>query len=186
FYSTCVRCALTGLGINSKWGITGVLTLGCHLIYLLSAVLIPHPLRQSDNFPMVDHFVVGVAGGSGSGKTTLTRALVDVLGKDSVTHLCHDSYYRDLSHLPLAQRRQTNFDHPRSLETSLLVQHLKELKGGQTVDIPVYDFTVHSRTSRTERTPPRKVILLEGILIFSDPDLVDLMDMKIFVDTVSG
>ncbi|CAN0142793.1 unnamed protein product [Discosporangium mesarthrocarpum] len=136
------------------------------------------------DLPIDDVIVVGVAGGSGSGKTTLSKAVVKALGSDSVTHICHDSYYRNLSHLPLEARGKTNFDHPSSLETSLLVNHLKELKAGRPVEVPVYDFSTHTRTAHTVRTLGKRVILVEGILIFSEPELVEQMDIKIFVDTV--
>lgn len=99
----------------------------------------------------VKPIVIGIAGGSGSGKTTLSRAVATALGMDKVTYICHDYYYRDLSHLPLEERAATNFDHPDSLETSLLVEQLAALKEGEAVDVPTYDFTIHSRTERTMR-----------------------------------
>ncbi|CAM9534946.1 unnamed protein product [Ectocarpus fasciculatus] len=128
--------------------------------------------------------VVGIAGGSGSGKTTLSRAVVEALGgAQRVTYICHDYYYRDLSHLPIEQRAKTNFDHPDALETSLLVKQLEVLKAGGAADVPMYDFTVHSRKEETTRAEGRGVIIVEGILIFAHAELRDLLDVKIFVDT---
>eukprot|EP00903_Cladosiphon_okamuranus_P019228 g17682.t1 len=128
--------------------------------------------------------VVGIAGGSGSGKTTLSRAIVEALGgSQHVTYICHDYYYKDLSHLAVEERAKTNFDHPNALETSLLVQQLAVLKAGGSADVPTYDFTVHSRTKETMRAEGKGVIIVEGILIFTDPELRDLLDVKVFVDT---
>ncbi|CAN0016489.1 unnamed protein product [Laminaria digitata] len=127
--------------------------------------------------------VVGIAGGSGSGKTTLSRALVSALGARNVTYICHDYYYRDLSHLPKEERAKTNFDHPDALETTLLVKQLEVLKSGGAVDVPIYDFAVHTRARETMRAEGKGVIVVEGILIFCDPCLRDLLDIKVFVDT---
>lgn len=126
--------------------------------------------------------VVGIAGGSGSGKTTLAHAIYEDLGAQNITLLSHDAYYRDISHLTLEQREKQNFDHPDSLETSLLVEHIKQLKNGFAVHIPTYDYATHSR-KQDVKAIPRPIILIEGILILSDKDLRDLMDIKIFVDT---
>jgi len=127
--------------------------------------------------------VIGIAGGTGSGKTTVASAILNRVGSQHIGFLPHDAYYRDLSHLPLEGRRQINFDHPDSLETELLVKHVKQLKNWQPVEMPVYDFTTHSRTSQTIHVEPRRVILVEGILIFYEQDLRPLFDVKIFVDT---
>jgi uridine kinase len=127
--------------------------------------------------------VVGIAGGTGSGKTSLAQAVYSSLGKENVTYICHDSYYRDLSHLPVEERAKNNFDHPRSLETELLVEHLRQLKAGKAINVPIYDFTVHSRKMEVQVAIPRQVIIIEGILIFSDEDLLKEIDIKIFVDT---
>jgi uridine kinase len=126
--------------------------------------------------------IVGVAGGSGSGKTTVVRRLVDALGGDDVAVLHHDSYYRDASHLPPPERAAINYDHPDSLETELLIEHLEALLAGRAVHVPVYDFAHHIRTDRTERVEPRPVIILDGILILWDRRLRELMDVKLFVD----
>ncbi len=130
--------------------------------------------------------MVGIAGGSGSGKTTLAQAIYTALGREeNVTFISHDSYYKDLSSWTMAQREQQNFDHPNSLDTDLLVEHLKSLKSGEKALIPNYDFTTHSRTGELTLALPRRVILVEGILIFTEPALTDLLDVKIFVDTES-
>ncbi|MBE2238580.1 MAG: uridine kinase [Caldilineaceae bacterium] len=128
-------------------------------------------------------FVIGVAGGTGSGKTTVSRRIWETVGRERIAYLQHDNYYKDQSHLTSEERARTNYDHPDSLETSLMVRHLRELRAGRPVDIPVYDFTVGNRSKETLRVNPAKVILVEGILIFAEPDLCELMDMRIFVDT---
>ncbi|TDH72827.1 hypothetical protein CCR75_008969 [Bremia lactucae] len=127
--------------------------------------------------------VVGVCGGSGSGKTTLSRAIMSEFGADRVSYLSHDYYYKDLTHLTVEQRAKHNFDHPDALETDLMVEHLTQLRNGETVDVPVYDFSFHSRCKTTTLMKPNSVILVEGILIFAEQALADLMDIKIFVET---
>ena len=129
------------------------------------------------------HIVIGVAGGTGSGKTTVAQEIVKRVGPDRLTYIQHDSYYRDWGDLPRAERDRVNFDHPDSLETELLIEHLKQLRQGRAIDLPVYDFRTHSRTPETRRIEPKPVILLEGILLFADKALRDLIDVKIFVDT---
>jgi len=130
-----------------------------------------------------DVIVLGIAGGSGSGKTTLAKAIYESLGEMNITFISHDSYYKDLSHLTMKEREKTNFDHPDSLDTDLLVKHLIDLKNGEDVCIPCYDYATHSRKSSGTILPPRSIVLLEGILIFNDPNLYKLIDVKIFVDT---
>jgi uridine kinase len=127
--------------------------------------------------------VIGIAGGTGSGKTTVAEVILKRVGADRIAFLAHDAYYRDLEALPRAQRDAINFDHPDSLETDLMVRHLEALRRWQAVDIPVYDFTIHARTARTLRIEPQPVILVEGILVFAEPALRSLFDVKIFVDT---
>lgn len=127
--------------------------------------------------------VIGIAGGSGSGKTTLARLILQRVGEDRIAYLPHDAYYKDLSNLPPNQRMSVNFDHPDSLDTELLIQHVLQLRNYQPVDLPVYDFKTHTRTQETRRVEPRGVIMVEGILIFADPELRKLLDVKIFVDT---
>ncbi len=126
--------------------------------------------------------VIGVAGGSGSGKTTVVRRIADSLGEDAVTVLEHDRYYRDRNDLRLEERAALNYDHPDSLETDLLVRHLHELRAGRPVQAPLYDFARHARQPITLTALPRRAIIVEGILIFSDPPLRALMDVKVFVD----
>ncbi len=127
--------------------------------------------------------VIGIAGGTGSGKTTVANVILERVGADKIAFLPHDAYYKDLADLPRAQREIVNFDHPDSLETQLLIAHLEALLRWEPVEIPVYDFTRHVRTRNTERVDPHPVILVEGIIIFAEPDLVKLFDVKIFVDT---
>lgn len=127
--------------------------------------------------------VIGIAGGSGSGKTTLASLIIERVGKDKIAFLPHDAYYKDLSELPLNQRASINFDHPDSLDTNLLIKHILALKDNNRVDIPIYDFKTHSRTGKTIHIPPKPVIMVEGILIFGEPELRILLDVKIFVDT---
>ena len=131
-----------------------------------------------------DVIVVGIAGGSGSGKTTLAKAIYEEMGDENVVYISHDSYYRDISHLSLEDRGECNFDHPDSLETSLLIEHIKQLKAKIGVHIPSYDYATHSRvTNSGEDARSRPIIIVEGILILSDPELHELIDIKIFVDT---
>jgi uridine kinase len=127
--------------------------------------------------------VIGVAGGSGSGKTTVVRRIMEALGEDDATVLEHDRYYRDHPGLRLEERASLNFDHPDSLETPLLVEHVRALRAGQTVAVPDYDFTMHARKAETTTITPRAALIVEGILIFTDKALRDLMDVKVFVDT---
>jgi uridine kinase len=129
--------------------------------------------------------VIGIAGGSGSGKTTVAQEILQRVGPERIAFLQHDSYYKDLSGLPPAQRAEVNFDHPNSLETDLLIEHVAALRDGKAVDVPIYDFATHSRTDQTFTVQPRGVILVEGILIFTEPALRDMFDVKIFVDTDS-
>lgn len=129
--------------------------------------------------------MIGVAGGSGSGKTTVVRRIVDSLGSEHVTLLDHDRYYRDRNDLRLEERAALNYDHPDSLETDLLVQHVRALKAGTAVEAPRYDFTRHARLTEKDTLEPRRALIVEGILIFTDAALRDLMDIKVFVDTDS-
>ena len=130
-------------------------------------------------------FVIGVAGGSGSGKTTVVRRIVDSLGPDQVTLLDHDRYYRARNDLRLEERAALNYDHPDALETDLMVTHVRALKAGQAVEVPQYDFTRHARLLETHTFQPRRALIVEGILVFTDAALRDLMDIKVFVDTDS-
>lgn len=128
-------------------------------------------------------FVIGIAGGTGSGKTTVARRIYESLHLDAAVFLDQDSYYKDLAHLPLEERKQLNFDHPDALDNALLVEHLERLVARQPIDKPTYDFAAHTRAAETVRIEPRDVILVEGILLFVEPRLRELFDLKIFVDT---
>lgn len=130
-----------------------------------------------------DPLVIGIAGGSGSGKTTVAHAILSRVGRDRIAFLQHDSYYKDLSGLPPVQRSEINFDHPDSLESELLIEHIASLRDGQPVDVPVYDFATDRRTDQSFIVQPRSVILVEGILIFTEAKLRKMFDVKIFVDT---
>ena len=125
--------------------------------------------------------IIGIAGGTGSGKSTFTRKLKKEF-KDDVAVLYHDNYYRDQSDIPLEERRKTNYDHPDAMETELLVRQLQELKEGKTIQCPTYDYTLHTRSSEVVTVEPKKVILLEGILVLADERLRDLMDIKVYVE----
>ena len=127
--------------------------------------------------------VVGVAGGSASGKTTVVRRLVEHLGPSLASVLEHDRYYRDHSHLPPEHRVTVNYDHPDALETDLLVAHVRQLRDGLPAAVPVYDFARHARAPRVDMVPPRRTIIVEGILVFTHAALRGLMDIKVFVDT---
>jgi uridine kinase len=127
--------------------------------------------------------LIGIAGGSGSGKTTVARRLYESLHLDSAAFLDHDAYYRELGHLSLQERAQINFDHPDSLDNDLFVEHLRRLIAREPIEKPVYDFTAHTRAPETVRVEPRDVVLVDGILLFAEPRLRELFDLKIFVDT---
>lgn len=127
--------------------------------------------------------ILGVAGGSGSGKTTVVSRIVEKIGEENILLLQHDSYYRDLGHLSLDERKKQNFDHPTALETELMIRHIGALKEGYQIELPVYDFVAHTRSDETIKTAPKKIILVDGILIFAEPELRKQMDIKLFVDT---
>jgi uridine kinase len=127
--------------------------------------------------------VIGVAGGTASGKSTVVKAILDRVGRERIAHIQHDSYYRDLSHLPLEERRAFNFDHPNSLDTPLLVQQLCRLRQGDQIEVPTYDFSSYCRLPATRRVEPRPVVIVDGILILAEPELRELIDVKIYVDT---
>lgn len=133
--------------------------------------------------PSKTPLVIAIAGGSGSGKTTVANVILERVGAHRIAYLPHDAYYRDLSNLPTAQRIAVNFDHPDSLESDLLIEHIMKLKNWQPVEMPIYDFTRHTRTERSIIIQPQRVVMVEGILIFAEPRLRELFDVKIFVDT---
>lgn len=126
--------------------------------------------------------VIGIAGGSGSGKTTLAQAILDEIGSEKIAFLPHDAYYRDQDHLTFEERVKVNYDHPDSLETELLIKHLKALIAGQAIQMPVYDFKLHSRSKETKIIQPRSIILVEGILILYEKVLRQYFEVKLFVD----
>jgi uridine kinase len=125
---------------------------------------------------------VGVSGGSGSGKSTFIGKMLELLGSENATVIQHDAYYYDLSHLSLEEREQQNFDHPGALETDLLTTHLGELLEGHSVDIPVYDFSTHTRKGSTRSVSPKGVVFVEGILLLTDPVLRSLLDLTIYLE----
>lgn len=127
--------------------------------------------------------IIGIAGGTGSGKTTVARAIYDRVGSDRIEWISHDSYYRNFDALPPEERAKINFDHPDSLESELLTRHLDVLSKGSSVEVPVYDFATHSRKADTQRVEPRKVIIVEGILVLAEAELRKRINIKLFVDT---
>ena len=131
----------------------------------------------------MNNLIIGIAGGSGSGKTTLACRLKALFGEDEVRLISHDSYYKRHDELPYEERCKLNYDHPDSFDTPLMVAHLRELRAGHPVQVPVYDYTIHNRSDKTVTVQPAPVIIVEGILIFENQELRDLMDIKIFVDT---
>jgi uridine kinase len=137
-------------------------------------MLNPHPLTP---------VTIGVAGGSGSGKTTVSNAILERVGTEHIAYIEHDAYYKDIRDLPFPPNEIINFDHPDSLETALLIEHIQQLKQGRPAEVPIYDFTHNRRTSEVKIVEPQPIILVEGILIFAEPDLRKLFDVRIFVDT---
>ena len=128
-------------------------------------------------------FVIGMAGGSGSGKTTISASIVEQIGPDRVALIPHDAYYRHRPELSYEERTRVNYDHPDSLETGLLLTHIADLAAGQAIDQPVYDFSRHLRRAEASTVQPRPVLLIEGILILAEPELREIMDLRVFVDT---
>lgn len=127
--------------------------------------------------------VIGIAGGTGSGKTTVASVILNKVGRSRIAYIPHDAYYKDLRHLTPLRRQEINFDHPDSLESELMMQHIQDLRDWKPVYLPIYDFTTHTRTEQTVEVKPSRVILVEGILIFTEASLRDMFDVKIFVDT---
>lgn len=132
--------------------------------------------------PRLSPYIIGVAGGTGSGKTTVSQRITEMVGVQHITRIQHDDYYRDHSNLSAEERALVNYDHPDSLDTPLLVQHLLALRAGRAVDAPIYDFATHAPLQQTQRFEPARIILVEGILIFVEKELRELMDMRIYVD----
>lgn len=129
--------------------------------------------------------IIGIGGGSGSGKTTVADRILNNVDQNHVAVLQHDSYYRNLADMPLELRHQINFDHPDALDNELFINHLRTLRAGEAIEMPVYDFAQHVRQRETVRVQPRPIIIVEGILIFVDADIRELMDIKIFVETAA-
>lgn len=127
--------------------------------------------------------IIGICGGTGSGKTTLARRIIETVGRENVILVEQDSYYRNLADMPLDERHQANFDHPDSIDSEMLMNHLKRLKLGQSIEMPVYDFKTHTRSDKTDHIQPKPVVVVEGILIFSEPRILNLLDVRVFVDT---
>lgn len=127
--------------------------------------------------------IIGICGGTGSGKTTIARAIVGAVGGSNVVLVEQDSYYRNLADMPLDERHQANFDHPDSIDSDMLVNHLMRLKQGLKVEMPLYDFKSHTRSDRIEIIEPKPVVIVEGILIFAEPRVLSLLDMRVYVDT---
>ena len=127
--------------------------------------------------------IIGICGGTGSGKTTIARAIVDAVGAQNVVLIEQDSYYRNLADMPLDERHQAHFDHPDSIDSDMLVNHLIRLKQGLKVEMPLYDFKTHTRSDEIEIIEPKPVVIVEGILIFAEPRVLDLLDVRVFVDT---
>ena len=128
-------------------------------------------------------YIVGIAGGTGSGKTTVAHRLTSAMPAGRCIMLEHDAYYRDQGHLSPEARAEVNYDHPAALESSLLAHHLRELRAGRAVEVPIYDFATHTRRRDTRTVEPARVIIVEGILVFTEPVLRELIDIKIYVDT---
>ncbi|HZS08094.1 MAG TPA: uridine kinase [Blastocatellia bacterium] len=127
--------------------------------------------------------IIGICGGTGSGKTTVARRILENVSDEQVVYLQQDSYYRNLGDMPLEMRHPINFDHPDALDNDLFINHVRSLKAGEPIDIPLYDYTTHTRLRETRRIEPKLVTIVEGILVFADAVLRELMDVKIFVDT---
>ncbi|MEA2204177.1 MAG: uridine kinase [Blastocatellia bacterium] len=127
--------------------------------------------------------IIGICGGTGSGKTTVANRILESVSADEVVFMQQDSYYRNLKDLPLDYRKAFNFDHPDAIDNDLLVHHLRRLKNGEPVELPIYDFRTHSRLPDTIAIDPKPIVIVEGILIFAEPRLLEQMDIKVFVDT---
>jgi uridine kinase len=127
--------------------------------------------------------IIGICGGTGSGKTTIARKLVESVGAENVVLVEQDSYYRNLADMPLDERHRANFDHPDAIDSDMLVNHLLRLKQGLVVEMPLYDFKTHTRSDRIEIIEPKQVVIVEGILIFAEPRVLDLLDVRVYVDT---
>lgn len=155
----------------------------CYFKIVMLPTQTMHNQYNSNMLKRVTPLVIGIAGGTGSGKTTVANVILERVGAKHIAYIPHDAYYKDILDLPAAQRDLINFDHPNSLDTDLMIKHIQALKNGKSIELPVYDFKTHSRTTQTIHIQPQQVILVEGILIFVDAELRRLCDVKIFVDT---
>jgi len=129
------------------------------------------------------NLIIGICGGTGSGKTTVAKSILQAVSTGDVVFIQQDSYYRNLKDLPLDYRQLANFDHPDALDNDLLVNHIRKLKAGEPVELPIYDFRTHTRMNETMPIEPQPIVIVEGILIFADPRLLEQLDVKVFVDT---
>ncbi len=127
--------------------------------------------------------IIGICGGTGSGKTTIARRIVKDVGAGNVVLVEQDSYYRNLADMPLDERHQANFDHPDSIDSEMLMNHIKRIKNVSPIEMPIYDFKTHTRSMKTDHIEPKPVVIVEGILIFSEPRILELLDVRAFVDT---
>ena len=127
--------------------------------------------------------IIGICGGTGSGKTTIAKKIVESVGAENVILIEQDSYYKNLADMPLDARHKANFDHPDAFDGQLLTEHLQKLKERKSIEKPIYDYKSHTRSEKNERIEPKQVVIIEGILIFSEPRLLELLDVKVFVDT---
>ncbi|MCM2317105.1 MAG: uridine kinase, partial [Thermoanaerobaculia bacterium] len=127
--------------------------------------------------------IIGIAGGTGSGKTTIARRIYEHIGRDRIEWISHDAYYLNFEKLPLEERHRINFDHPDSLETSLMVEHIDQILDGKAIELPIYDFALHARSQHTRRVEPKPAIIVEGILVLAEPEIRKRIDIKLFVDT---
>ncbi|HKO99814.1 MAG TPA: uridine kinase [Pyrinomonadaceae bacterium] len=127
--------------------------------------------------------IIGISGGTGSGKTTVANRILETVESSEVVFIQQDSYYRNLKDLPLDYRQVANFDHPDAIDNDLLVNHIRKLKAGECVELPIYDFRTHTRSNETQQVTPKPIVIVEGILIFADPRLLEQFDIKVFVDT---
>jgi len=127
--------------------------------------------------------IIGISGGTGSGKTTVANGILDTVKACEVVFIQQDSYYRNLKDMPLDFRQVANFDHPDAIDNDLLVNHVRKLRAGEPVELPIYDFRTHTRSNETRAVEPKPIVIVEGILIFADPRLLEQLDVKVFVDT---
>ena len=132
---------------------------------------------------MIKPILIGITGGTGSGKSTIAKEIFETFGGNQIAMMQQDAYYKDQSHLTMEERTKTNYDHPKAFDNTLLVEHLKELAKGNSIEKPIYDFTVHNRAKETVTVEPKEIIIVEGILVLEDERIRDLLDIKVYVDT---